>query len=134
MVLGVVANFMNRIKWNDRLPESEVVILHRGSPDDRKRISGEHITEIKKGHFCYIDADHGREVVIPMHRVLEILMDEELVWKKRASRRSALNADNGPANEGSGKGAPKSGVTKNSGKTGARKSGRKAPRHRRRKS
>jgi uncharacterized protein (UPF0248 family) len=84
MVLSFVSNLLNRLKWTDRLPESEIVILHRGAPKDRKMIKGDNITEIRKGSFSYMDFDTRKEFHIPMHRVLEIWMDEKVVWKKRA--------------------------------------------------
>ena len=86
MVLGFAANLLNRLKWTKRLPESEVVILHRGAPKDRKMIKGDHITEIRKGSFSYMDFDSKKESHIPMHRVLEIWMDEKVVWKKRVKK------------------------------------------------
>lgn len=88
MVLGFAANIFNRLKWTRNLPESEVVILHRGAPEDRKRIKGDHITEIKRGHFCHIDFETKKETHIPMHRVLEIWMDDGLVWKKRMEKKA----------------------------------------------
>lgn len=83
MVLSFVANLLNRLKWTDRLPESEIIILHRGAPKDQKKIKGDHITEIRKGSFSYMDFDSKKESHIPMHRVLEIWMDKKVVWKKR---------------------------------------------------
>lgn len=85
MVLSFVSNLLNRLKWTDRLPESEIVIRHRGAPKDQKKIKGDNITEIRKGSFSYMDFDTRKEFHIPMHRVLEIWMDEKVVWKKRAN-------------------------------------------------
>ncbi len=86
MGFNFLANLMSGFKWKKTLPHSEVVILHRGAPDDRKRINGDQITEIKKDHFSYINFETKEEVYIPMHRVLEIWMGKELVWKKRQSK------------------------------------------------
>ena len=83
--MGFAANFLNRLKWTKRLPESEVVILHRGAPDNRKSIKGDHITEIQRGSFSYVDFETKKETRIPMHRVLEIWMDDKVVWKKRGN-------------------------------------------------
>jgi uncharacterized protein (UPF0248 family) len=94
MVLGFAANLLNRLKWTKRLPESEVVILHRGAPKDQKRIKGDHITEIQKGSFSYVDFETKKETRIPMHRVLEIWMDEKVVWKKHGNGK-AKNAKKG---------------------------------------
>ena len=83
MVMSFVSNLMSRLKWTERLPESEVIILHRGAPKNQKRINGDHITEIKRGSFSYMDTENQKETYIPMHRVLEIWMDQKVVWKKR---------------------------------------------------
>jgi len=116
MVLGFVANLLNRLKWAEKLPESEVVIRHRGAPDDAKRIKGEHITEIKKGHFSYMSTETNQENHIPMHRVLEIWIDEKLVWKKRPRK--------APAKGNKGKGKKKASPRKKS-KSHAKKATKK---------
>ena len=87
--MGFAANFLNRLKWTKKLPESEVVILHRGAPDNRKSIKGDHITEIQRGSFSYVDFETKKETRIPMHRVLEIWMDDKVVWKKRGNGKLA---------------------------------------------
>ena len=89
MVLNFAAKLLNRLKWTKQLPDSEIIILHRGAPENKKSIRGNHITEIKKGYFSYMDTEKGKETTIPMHRVLEIWMQTKLVWKKRARKPAA---------------------------------------------
>jgi len=86
MVLTFVGNLLNRLKWTQQMPGSEVVILHRGAPNNKKKINGDHITEIKKGSFSYMDTVTRNETYIPMHRVLEIWMGPKIVWKKRGNK------------------------------------------------
>jgi uncharacterized protein (UPF0248 family) len=95
MVLNFAANLLNRLKWTKQLPESEIVILHRGAPKDRKRIKGDHITEIKKDHFSHLDIETRKESHIPMHRVLEIWMGEKLVWRRNLGKKSAKKEKKG---------------------------------------
>lgn len=104
MVFDMVSNFMNRLKWTEKLPQSEVVILHRGAPGDRKNIMGDQITEIKRDHFCYLDFDNSEETYIPMHRVLEIWMQKNLVWKKRPKPPVPPKPRNGNGRNGAGNG------------------------------
>ena len=77
----MVFQTLNKLKWTGKLDRCEVVILHRGAPQDRKIITGDKITEVKKSYFSY---DSGREdVTIPLHRILEIRMDGKIVWKRK---------------------------------------------------
>lgn len=76
----MIRELLNKIKWTDKLENYEIEILHRGAPKDRKVISGEKITEIKKSYFCY---DNGQEVTIPFHRIRVIRKkDGKIVWEK----------------------------------------------------
>lgn len=77
----MVFQTLNKLKWAGDLDRAEVVILSRGSPEDRKTISGRKITEVKRSHFYYKDND--RETFIPNHRVLEIRMKGKEIWKRK---------------------------------------------------
>jgi len=77
----VVFDTLNRLKWTGKLGNCSVTILHRGAPGDRKVIGGEQITQIKRGHFYY--TSNNREILIPLHRVLEVSVDGESVWKRK---------------------------------------------------
>jgi uncharacterized protein (UPF0248 family) len=72
-------DILNKIKWTSGLEKCEIVILHRGAPDNRKIISGNKIIDIKRDRFWYINRE---ETVIPMHRILEIKLEGTVVWKK----------------------------------------------------
>ena len=85
----MVFEVLNRLKWKDGLRGSEVVILHRGAPNNRKVIEGSDIDEIKRGHFTYQKASGDWRIApggitsIPMHRVLEVWKDGKLLWKRK---------------------------------------------------
>ncbi len=78
----MVNNVLNRLKWVGGLEECEIVILHRGAPGDRKVIPGKNVTEIKKSYFHYNEDGSGRETHIPLHRILEIRLGKNIIWKR----------------------------------------------------
>ena len=61
-------DILNRLKWEEGVPlkDAEIVILHRGAPNDRQRIIGKDVISI--GHMFFDTPDAS----IPFHRVLEI--------------------------------------------------------------
>ena len=71
---------LNRLKWTGKLGKAEIEIRHRGAPHERKVISGSKVTHVKKSHFYYIDG--SRESFIPMHRVLRVIIDGKIIWKR----------------------------------------------------
>jgi len=77
----MVFQTLNKLKWTGKLDRAVIVFIHRGAENDRKTIHGDQITSIKKSHFYY--KDRGRETHIPNHRVLEIRLESEILWKKR---------------------------------------------------
>jgi uncharacterized protein (UPF0248 family) len=78
-------DILGKLKWTGKLKGCEIIILHRGAPNDRKAIPAERITEIKRSYFCYMD-ERSRETVIPMHRVLEIRTHGKAVWQRVRSQ------------------------------------------------
>jgi len=78
--MGEVFETLNRLKWTGKLEHGAISFAHRGAPGDMKVISGRQVTEIKRGHLCYC-AGSG-ETFIPLHRVREIMLDGESLWKK----------------------------------------------------
>ena len=78
MVYGV----LGRLLWKGRLGDTEVVILHRGAPEDRKVVSGSSIVSVRKSCLVYRD-NSGRETTIPLHRVLEVRLDGKPEWKRK---------------------------------------------------
>jgi uncharacterized protein (UPF0248 family) len=75
---------LNRLKWTGKLGRCEVIILHRGAPGNKKVIDGAQITGLKRDHFCC--GQGGRESLIPLHRVLEIRLDGEVIWKRNTAK------------------------------------------------
>ena len=80
----MVFQTLNKLKWTGRLEGCEIVILHRGAPDDKKVIKGSQLTEVKRGYFSFEAG--GRETTIPNHRVLEIRLEGKPVWKRTNPR------------------------------------------------
>ncbi len=78
----MVYRTLGRLKWVGGLEDCEIVILHRGAPEDRKIIPGKDVTEIKKSYFYYRNISGDRETRIPMHRVLEIRLKGKVIWKR----------------------------------------------------
>ncbi len=71
---------LNRLKWHPDLnfEEYEVVYLHRGAPNNERKVSCRDIVELEHSDFVLAEDVH-----IPYHRVLRILDgDGNVVWKK----------------------------------------------------
>ena len=75
---------LNRLKWTGKIHLCEIVILHRGAPGDRKVIGGSKVTQVKKSYFYYKESDTER--LIPLHRVMEIRLGGETIWKRSTSK------------------------------------------------
>lgn len=83
----MVFQTLNKLRWTGKLPLCQVLILHRGAPDDRKIVPGSQITQVKKSYFYYKDGKEGNaEKFIPLHRVLEIIVNGEVMWKRKNSK------------------------------------------------
>lgn len=93
MVLNFVSGLLGRLKRTERLPESEIVFTHRGVPKNMKKIKGDHITEINRDSFSYLDFETKKETRVPMRHVLEIWMDKKSVWKRNNVKKSARKSD-----------------------------------------
>ncbi len=74
--------FLNKIKWDpDKyLEDYFLVLLHRGAPDDRKKISCKGV-DIGK---TFISTGRTR---IPAHRILEIREGPKVVWKRKDEKK-----------------------------------------------
>jgi len=72
---------LNKIKWDGRMDfdQLEVVYLHRGAPDDLKKIYGREIANIGKS-FLSLKAE-GAE--IPHHRIVKILYEGEVLFERK---------------------------------------------------
>ncbi len=78
----MVYGTLSRLKWVGGLEDCEIVIRHRGAPDNKKTIAGKKVTEVKKSYFYY-KSRGGKEVCIPLHRVLEVRLEGKVIWRRR---------------------------------------------------
>jgi len=79
---------LNKIKWHPDIDPSgySIVYLHRGAPDNERKILFKDIMEMCTSDFMTLDKD-GNEMYIPYHRVLRILDDGNIeIWEKRGIR------------------------------------------------
>jgi uncharacterized protein (UPF0248 family) len=71
---------LNKLKWHPDFDfeEYEVVYVHRGAPNNEKRVSCRDIVDLEHSDFVLQEGTH-----IPYHRVLRILdKDGTVMWKK----------------------------------------------------
>jgi len=75
---------LNRLKWEEgkSLLDAEIIIVHRGAPDNRLRIPGKDVVSI--GHMFFDTPDAS----IPFHRVLEIWHRGEKIFDKQEIRKT----------------------------------------------
>ena len=74
---------LNKLRWHPGLDlkEAEVTIVHRGVPGDVRVIGGSDIKELGPA-FMRVVTPEG-EVEIPYHRILQIEVRKQVLWKKR---------------------------------------------------
>ena len=74
-----IGEILNKVKWDGRMDfdQLEVVYLHRGAPDDLKRISGREIVHIGKSFLSLKEAE------IPHHRIVKILYEGEVLFERK---------------------------------------------------
>jgi uncharacterized protein (UPF0248 family) len=75
---------LNRLKWEkgSSLQDAEIVIIHRGAPQDRLKLRGNEIISI--GHMFFETPDAS----IPLHRIVEIWHRGEKIFDKKEKRKS----------------------------------------------
>jgi uncharacterized protein (UPF0248 family) len=76
----MVFQTLNKLKWTGKIKDCKVIIRDSKESDNRKIISGQNITELKKTYLLYKSRDE--EVFIPLHRIAEIRYKERLLWRK----------------------------------------------------
>ena len=85
----MVFEVLNRLKWEGGLRDAEIVILHRGAPNNRKVVDGQDIDQVKRGYITFQKVSRdwrvapGGETRIPLHRILEVWKDGKLLWKRK---------------------------------------------------
>jgi uncharacterized protein (UPF0248 family) len=77
----MVFQVLNRLRWKGGLDKSEIVILHRGAPQDRKAIKGSQTTGLDRHYFYY--AEGGREATIPLHRIRKVILEGKVIWERK---------------------------------------------------
>jgi uncharacterized protein (UPF0248 family) len=75
----MVFEVLNRLKWKGGLERCEIIILHRGTPGDRKTIHGSQVSGLDRHYFWY---KNGRETTIPLHRIQEVQLEGKAIWKR----------------------------------------------------
>jgi len=74
---------LNKLRWHPKfnLQDTKVTILHRGVPGDVRVIEGSGIKELGPA-FMRVVMPEG-EAEIPYHRILQIEVRKQVLWKKR---------------------------------------------------
>jgi len=76
-----VREILNKIKWDRRMDfdfdQLEVVYLHRGAPDDLKKIYGREIVHIGTSFLSLKGAE------IPYHRIIKISYKEKVLFERK---------------------------------------------------
>jgi len=80
LILFMVFEVLNRLKWKDGLGGVEIIILHRGAPGNRKVIMENEVTEIKRSYLVYGITE------IPLHRIREVRKDGRTIWKREGKK------------------------------------------------
>lgn len=75
-----IREILNELRWRGDRDFSRLLIryIHRGAANNKKELRGEDIKGIKRS---YIETE---DALIPYHRVIEILYNGKVVYKKRS--------------------------------------------------
>jgi len=73
---------LNKLKWKEDLDLNQVEVwyLHRGAPNDTKKISGKEIIDIKRSFMKTASA------MIPFHRIFKIRDKNETIFERKKYR------------------------------------------------
>ncbi len=75
-----IAGILNKIKWSkEDLRRFTIVVVDRVSPTGLKEIPLSNNVAIKKDRLII-----NEKVVIPIHRVVAVKRDGEIVWSRKA--------------------------------------------------
>ena len=77
---------LNELVWHPQknLEGVEIVYIHRGATDDRRKVLAQSISDIGKSFF--IIKTNNRDTQIPYHRIVEIRRPGEILWRKKSER------------------------------------------------
>jgi uncharacterized protein (UPF0248 family) len=69
---------LNEIKWTDKFDITKIIVyyLHRGAPDDIKKLDG---IDIKKIDKSFIITNNS---YIPYHRILKIIYENKILFER----------------------------------------------------
>ena len=72
-------NILNLILWHPKMDKkrAKITYIHRGSTNNLKKIEGSFIRGLERGFLILKD-----ETQIPLHRVIKIQYDNEVLWLK----------------------------------------------------
>ncbi|MDH5807211.1 MAG: DUF504 domain-containing protein [Candidatus Methanomethylicaceae archaeon] len=74
--MKTIRDILNKIKWTSGLEGIEIIIIHRGAPNNEKIIKGEEIKDIApRAIIC-------ENLIIPYHRVICIKKNGIEIWRK----------------------------------------------------
>lgn len=83
--MTTLRDILNRARWGaENLHDLEVVVVHRGAPDDRRAIAGSRIVAVlPAGIEVAPDADESDSVFVPYHRFLQVRQSQgAALWSK----------------------------------------------------
>lgn len=72
-------NILDLLFWhpNKEIDNTIISYIHRGATGNIKTITGDEIKRIEKGFLVLQD-----DIYIPLHRIIKIEYNQNLVWKK----------------------------------------------------
>ena len=73
-------DILNEIKWTKELSQVEIWYLHRGAPNNSKKITGEKIVSIGKSFLVTTTA------TIPYHRIKKVKYQTKIYFDAKKNR------------------------------------------------
>ncbi|HDD26420.1 MAG TPA: DUF504 domain-containing protein [Acidilobales archaeon] len=82
---GTIRAVINKVLWTqkERLSSYEVIVIDRLEESGIKRYSLDKLKRLESDSLV-LDKE-GREVRIPLHRVIALMKNGEVVWQRRKS-------------------------------------------------
>jgi uncharacterized protein (UPF0248 family) len=80
----MVRNLLNELLWHPKksLEKAKITYIHRGAPGDRLTVGGKDIKRLERSFF--IIERGGKETWIPYHRITEVRVGDETVFRKKS--------------------------------------------------
>lgn len=90
MFFLIIRDFFNKLIWDPSFQKKqqfiEILYIHRGVPGDLMRVNFKDVIKIKASSFILKDNETNEEIMIPFHRIEEIIdtqTDDVLYIKKK---------------------------------------------------